>query len=76
MEGLTVVYCELEPFLQTLVETVDGALLLPGLQRLAVYVGCGDMDEVESLREVVGELVHCVGEAPKLWRDNMRDLRW
>jgi len=25
-------------------------------------------DEVESLREFVGELIHCVGEAPKLFR--------
>ena len=79
---------------------MDGGLLLPALQRLAVYVKCGDMvvpaliqctkarkehfrplgevtvvwakdpgarvrDEMESLREFVGELVHRVGEPPE-----------
>ena len=104
LEGLTIVHCKMEPFLQTLGETVDGRILLPELQRLTVYVWCGDMDvsaliqctrsrkehfrpleevtvvwekdpgavvrdEVESLREFVGELTHRVGEAPKLfWR--------
>ena len=109
VEGLTIVCCKMEPFLQTLGETVDGGILLPALQRLTVYVGCGDMDvpaliqctkerkehfrplgevtvvwekdpgtgvrdEVESLREFVGELVHRVGEAPKLfWRGDECD---
>jgi len=109
VEGLTIVYCEMEPFLQALGETVDGRILLPELQRLTAYVECGDMDisaliqctrtrkehfrplgevtvvwemdpgggvrdEVESLREFVGELVHCVGKAPKLfWRGDECD---
>jgi len=109
VEGLTVVCCKMEPFFQTLGETVNGGILLPALQRLTVYVGCGDVDipaliqctkarkehfrplgevtvvwerdpeagvrdEVESLREFVGELVHRVGEAPKLfWRGDECD---
>ena len=107
--GLTIVCCKMEPFLQTLGETVDGRILLPGLQKLTVYVGYGDMDvsvliqctrtrkehsrslgevivvwekdpgavfrgEVESLSEFVGELVHRVGETPKLlWRGDECD---
>jgi len=104
VEGLTIVSCETEPFFATLGATVGDGVLLPGLQRLTVYDGCGDLDvpaltrcakarrehfqplgevtvvwekdpgadvvqEVESLREFVGELIHRVGEAPKLvWR--------
>ena len=104
VEGLTVVYCDIEPFLETLGETVDDGLLLPALQRLTFYVGRADIDvpaliqctkarkkhfrpleeltviwdrdpgaevrdEVEPLREFVGRLVRCVGEAPKFfWR--------
>ena len=104
LESLTIVCCKMEPFLQTLGEIVDGGILLPGLQKITVYVGCGDLDasaliqcakarkehfrslgevavvwerdpgagvrrEVELLRAFVGELIHRVGEAPKLfWR--------
>jgi len=109
VEGLTIACCRMEPFLQALGETADGGILLPGLQKLAVYVWCGDMDvsaliqctrtrkehfrpleevtvvwekdpgarvrdKVESLREFVGELVHHVGKAPKLfWSSYERD---
>ena len=55
MEGLTIVCCKMEPSFQTLGETVDGGILLPGLQKLGVYIGCGD-------------IIHRVGEAPKLFR--------
>ena len=104
MEDLTIVSCETEPFFATLGVAVDGGVLLPRLQRLTVYVGCGDLNvssliqcikarkelfqplgevtvvwekdpgvdvmrEVESLKELVGELIYRVGEAPKLvWR--------
>ena len=35
---------------------MDGGILLPGLQKLVVYIGCGDM-------------IHRVSEVPKLfWR--------
>jgi len=104
VEDLTIVSCETEPFFTALGAVVGGGVLLPGLQRLTVYDGCGDLDvpaltrcakarkehfqplgevtvvwekdpgadavqEVESLREFVGELIHRVGEAPKLvWR--------
>ena len=109
VEDLTIVSCETEPFFVTLGETVTGGVLLPGLKRLTVYTGCGDLNvsslirctkarkerfqqlgevtvvwkkepgvdvvqEVESLREFVGELIYRVGEAPKLvWTGKERD---
>ena len=109
VEDLTIVSCETEPFFATLGATVDGGILLPRLQSLTVYVGCGDlkvsslirctksrkghlqplgevtvvwetdpgadvMQEVESLGEFVGELIHRVGEAPTLdWRSKECD---
>ena len=110
VECLTIVSCETEPFFTTLGATVNGGVLLPRLQRLTIYVGCGDLDvpvlirsaksrkkhfrplgevtvvwekdpganimqEVESLREFVGELIYRVGEAPELsWKDNAGDI--
>lgn len=52
VEDLTIVNCETEPFFATLGTTVDGRVLLPGLQRLTVYVGCGDLN--------VSALTRCV----------------
>jgi len=105
VEDLTVVSCETKPFFTTLGSTVDDGIILPGLRRLTIYVGCGDLDvpalircakarkehsrpllevtvvweeepgadfvqEVESLKEFVGELIYRIGEAPKLsWTD-------
>jgi len=50
VEGLTIVCCKMEPFPQTLAETVDGIIHLSGLQKLTVYVGYGDM-EVSALMQ-------------------------
>ena len=44
VEDLIIVSCETEPFFTTLGTTVNGGVLLPGLQRLTIYVGCGDLD--------------------------------
>ena len=44
VEDLTIVSCEMVPFFATLGATVDGAALLPGLRRLTIYVGCGDLE--------------------------------
>ena len=44
VEDLTIVSCETEPFFTTLGTTADGGILLPGLQGLTIYVGCGDSD--------------------------------
>ena len=101
VEDLTIVSCGTEPFFSTLGATVEDSVLLPGLRRLTIYVGCGELDvpaliqcakarkghsrplrevtvvfeeepkvdliqEVESLRESVEELIHRIGEAPKL----------
>jgi len=43
VEDLTIVNCETEPFFATLGATVDGGILLPRLQSLTIYVGCGDL---------------------------------
>ena len=41
VEGLTIVCCNMEPFIQALGETVDGGIFLFGFQKLVVYLGCG-----------------------------------
>lgn len=41
---LTIVSCDTDPFFATLGATADNAVLLPGLRRLTIYVGCGDLD--------------------------------
>jgi len=69
LEGLTVVCCEMEPFLQMLGEAVDGGILLPALQKLTVYVGCGDMD-VSALIECAKarkEHFRPLGEVTVVW---------
>lgn len=43
VEDLTIVGCETEPFFSTLGATADEDNLLPVLQRLTVYIGCGDL---------------------------------
>jgi len=104
VEDLTIVSCETKPIFTTLQATVDGGLLLPGLKRLTIYAGFGDLDvlaligcaksrkelsqslwevtvvwkkdpgvnvkqQVESIKECVGELTQHVGLAPKMnWR--------
>jgi len=44
LEDLTVVNCETEPFFAILGAAVDDGLLLHGLRRLTIYVGCGDLN--------------------------------
>ena len=44
VEDLTIVSCETGPFFVTLNATTDDGILLPGLRRLTIYVGCGDLD--------------------------------
>jgi hypothetical protein len=44
VEDLTIVSCEIVPFFTTLGAIADGAVLLPGLRKLTIYVGCGDLD--------------------------------
>ena len=107
VEDLTILGCKTAPFFVTLGATVDNRLLLPGLRRLTIYVGYGDLDlpalircakarlersrqlgevtivfkedpgadvmqEVESLRELVGELNCRIGATPEVewekWR--------
>jgi len=50
VEDLTIVNCETKPFFTTLGSTVDD-ILLSGLRRLTVYVGCGDLD--------ISDLIQC-----------------
>jgi len=51
VEDLTIVSCETGPFFATLDTATDSGILLPGLRRLTIYVGCGDLD--------VSALVQC-----------------
>jgi len=44
VEDLTIVSCETEPILTTLDVKIDNAVFLPGLRRLTIYVGCGELD--------------------------------
>ena len=111
VEDLTIVSCETKPFFTTLGGTVNDEVLLPKLQTITIYIGCGDLDilalircakarkkhmrpleevtvvweddpeddvmeEVEPLREFVGELTQRVGETPKLsWKGDGCDDR-
>ena len=58
VEDLTIVSCETVPFFATLGATVDGATLLPGLRRLTIYVGCGDLD-VSALIQCAKARLEC-----------------
>ena len=42
VEDLTIVNCKPNPFFSTLGVSVDDDVLLPGLRKLAIYVGRGD----------------------------------
>ena len=44
VEDLNIVNCEKEPFFSILGATADDGVLLSGLQRLTIYVGCEDLD--------------------------------
>ena len=44
VEDLTIVSCKTEPFFTALGAAMDGPILLPGLRRLTIYIGCGDLD--------------------------------
>jgi len=44
VEDLTLVNCQTQPFFLTLGVVVGGGVLLPGLRRLTVFVGCGCLD--------------------------------
>ena len=44
VEDLTIVSCEPKAFFETLGSATDNDVLLPGLRRITVYVGCGNLD--------------------------------
>ena len=44
VEDLAIVRCETEAFFTALGSTMDDVILLPGLRRLTIYVGSGDLD--------------------------------
>ena len=44
VEDLTIVSCETEPIFTTLDVKLGNGILLPGLRRLTIYVGCGALD--------------------------------
>ena len=50
VEDLTLVSCKTGLFIATLGTAVESGVLLPGLRRLAIYVGCGDLDVAALVR--------------------------
>ena len=44
VEDLTIVSCETEPIFTTLDVKIGNAIILPGLRRFTIYVGCGALD--------------------------------
>ena len=60
VEDLTIVRCEMEAFFTMLGSTTDDGILLPGLRRLTIYVGVGDLN--------VGALVQCAKARKEYFR--------
>jgi len=58
VEYLTTASCESVPFFTALGATTDGAILLPGLRRLTIYAGCGDLDVSALVRCAEARLEH------------------
>ena len=58
VEDLTIVSCDMDPFFATLGATADNAILLPGLRRLTIYVGCGDLDVSALIQCAKGRREH------------------
>jgi len=50
VEDLTIVNCETEPFFAALGAPADVGVLLPGLRRLTIHVGRGDLDPSALVR--------------------------
>ena len=69
VEDLTIVSCETEPFFTTLETTMNGGVLLPGLQRLTIYVGCGDSDVSPLIQSAKARKEHFrpLGEVTVVW---------
>ena len=63
VEDLTIVSCETEPIFTTLDVKIGNTALLPGLRRLTIYVGCGDLDIPGSCQIYEGE----EGAFPATW---------
>ena len=72
VEDLTIVSCETEPFFTTLGTTVNGGVLLPGLQRLTIYVGCGDLDVPALIQSAKSRKEHFrpLGEVTVVWEED------
>ena len=60
LEDLNIVRCETQPFFATLDVKMDDAILLLGLRRLTVFIGCGDLD--------VQALIQCAESRKKHFR--------
>ena len=69
VEDLSIVGCKMEPFFQALGATVDGGIFLPGLRKLVIYVGCGEMDASALIRCIKArkERFRPVGEVVVVW---------
>ena len=58
VEGLTIVSCETEPIFAALDVKMDDAILLPVLQRITIYVGCGDLDVLALIQSAKARKEH------------------
>ena len=69
VEDLTVTSCETKPIFTTLGATADRGILLPGLRRLTVYVGYGDLDTLTLIRCAKARREHSqpLGEVIVVW---------
>jgi len=58
VEDLTIVSCETEPIFAALDVGVGNTILLPRLRRIAIYVGCGDLDVLALIQSAKARKEH------------------
>jgi len=71
VEDLTIVSCETGPIFAALDTTADDGVLLPGLRRLTIFVGCGDLDVPALIRCAKARKKHSrpLGEVTIVFRE-------
>ena len=72
VEDLTIVSCVTKPFFTTLGGPVNDGVLLPKLQSLTIYVGCGDLDTPALIRCAKARKKHLqpLGEVTVVWEED------
>jgi len=69
VQDLTIVSCETNPFFTTLGGTANDQVLLPKLQTVTIYVGCGDLDVLTLIQCAKARKEHSqpLGEVTVVW---------